>query len=153
MDQMGAEEMALVKNVSKIYGNICKLKSLHPCKDVDKLFKELVFTCLAPASIDVSKLGKKAAEMRSNLIKLCGHEAEGLLESHYSSLLGSSASPLQNLILFPYFSNYLKLNRLELNLLSRYLDITRAPFLRRTRCHSPHPNFIPQLLRRPTANS
>lgn len=107
---------------------------------------------MAPASIDVSKLGKKAAEMRSNLIKLCGHEAEGLLESHYSSLIGSSAFPLQNLTLFPYFSNYLKLNLLELKLLSRYLDITKASFLRRTHRHPPHPNFIPQL-RRPTANS
>lgn len=143
---MGAEEMALVKKVSKIYGNICKLESLPSLQNVDKLFKELVFTCLAPASIDVSKMGKTAAEMRSNLIKLCGHESEGHLESHYSSLIGSSSSPLQNLTLFAYFSNYLKLNRLELNLLSRCLDNTKASFVHRTRCHSPHPNYIPQLL-------
>ncbi|KAM4108040.1 hypothetical protein ACB094_03G015200 [Castanea mollissima] len=49
--------------------------------------------------------------MRSKLIRFCG-EAEGLLESHYSTILGSYENPLDHLDIFPCYSNYLKLSLL-----------------------------------------
>lgn len=118
---VGEKEMALVKKVSEIYDKISKLHTLHPSREVDHLFTELVLTCTPPSSIDVSKMGRKVEDMGCNLIRLCG-QAEGLLESHFSSILGSNYSnPLHHLSIFPYYTNYLKLSRLEFDLLTQHL--------------------------------
>lgn len=109
----------LVQKVSDLYEKISRLDSLKPSKDVDMLFTHLVLTCMPPYPIDVTKLCQKIQEMRSNLIRLCG-EAEGLLEKHFSTILGSFDNPLDHLEIFPYFSNYLKLSRLEYNILSQH---------------------------------
>ncbi|KAI5658568.1 hypothetical protein M9H77_27361 [Catharanthus roseus] len=117
----------LVQTISELFTKISKLESLKPSKDVDMLFTQLVFTCMPPNPIDVTKLCKKIQEMRSKLIKLCG-EAEGLLETHYSTLLGTSFdNPLDHLHIFPYFSNYLKLGLLEYNILTQNLSKKYVP--------------------------
>ena len=74
---------------------------------------------MPPNPIDESKLCKKVQEMRSKLIRLCGG-AEGLLESHYSTILGSYENPLDHLNIFTYYSNYLKLSLLEFNILRQH---------------------------------
>lgn len=117
---MVCQRDALVQKVQDLYEKISNLDSLKPSKDVDMLFTQLVLTCMPPNPIDVTKLCKRIQEMRSNLIKLCG-EAEGLLEVHYSQILGSfEDNPLDHLDIFPYFTNYLKLSLLEFNILNQH---------------------------------
>lgn len=48
---------------------------------------------------------------------LCGR-AEGLLEFEFSTLLGKIPKPLNNLTLFPYYQNYIKLAHLEHKILN-----------------------------------
>ncbi|KAI3838811.1 hypothetical protein MKW98_012739 [Papaver atlanticum] len=111
------KEEILVKTVCEIYDNISKLDSLKPCKDVNMLFTQLVLTCMPPNPIDTTKLCQKLQEIRSHLIQLCG-VAEGLLETHFSTNLGSYENPLDHIEEFPYFSNYIKLGLLEFTILS-----------------------------------
>ncbi|KAF9604569.1 hypothetical protein IFM89_008013 [Coptis chinensis] len=116
---MGCQDEIIVQEVCEIYDKISKLQSLKPSKDVNMLFTQLVLTCMPPNPIDVTKLCKRVQEMRSKLIRLCG-EAEGLLESHFSTLLGSYEHPLDHINIFPYYSNYLKLSLLEFTILSKH---------------------------------
>ncbi|KAG8369082.1 hypothetical protein BUALT_Bualt15G0113200 [Buddleja alternifolia] len=109
----------LVQKVCELYEKISKLENLSPSEDVDTLFTQLVITCIPPYPMDVNKLCTQIQDMRTNLIRLCGN-AEGLLEKHYSTILGSYEKPLDHLQLFPYYSNYLKLGRLEFDLLSKH---------------------------------
>ncbi|KAK6911649.1 Nicotianamine synthase [Dillenia turbinata] len=123
---MGCQEELLVERVCEIYQKLSKLESLKPSKAVNMLFTQLVLTCMPPIPIDVNKLPKHVQDMRSKLIKLCG-EAEGLLETHFSSLLGSFENPLHHLNIFPYYSNYLKLSLLEFTLLSKHFTHNSIP--------------------------
>ncbi|XP_044500438.1 nicotianamine synthase-like [Mangifera indica] len=116
---MGCQDDVLVQKVCELYEQIAGLESLKPCKNVNTLFTQLVATCMPPNPVDVTKLCKRVQEMRSKLIRLCG-EAEGLLETHFSTILGSFENPLQHLNIFPYYSNYLKLSQLEFSILSRH---------------------------------
>ncbi|KAG5044236.1 hypothetical protein JHK87_008151 [Glycine soja] len=116
---MVCEEELLIEKVCSIYEQISSLESLKPCKNVDMLFTKLVLTCIPPSPIEVTKLNKTVQDIRSHLIKLCG-EAEGHLESHYSTILGSYHNPLHHLNIFPYYSNYLKLGLLEFTILSQH---------------------------------
>ncbi|XWS42328.1 hypothetical protein CRYUN_Cryun16bG0005100 [Craigia yunnanensis] len=116
---MVCERDPLVQKVCEFYEKISSLESLKPSKDVNMLFTQLVVTCMPPSPIDVTKLCKRIQEIRSKLIPLCG-EAEGLLESHFSTILGSYENPLHHLNIFPYYSNYLKLSQLEFNILSKH---------------------------------
>ncbi|OVA02533.1 Nicotianamine synthase [Macleaya cordata] len=116
---MGCQDEILVRKVCEIYDNISKLENLKPSKDVNMLFTQLVLTCMPPNPIDTTKLCKRVQEIRSNLIRLCG-EAEGLLESHFSNILGSFENPLDHIEIFPYFSNYIKLGHLEFTILSNH---------------------------------
>ncbi|PSS03073.1 Nicotianamine synthase [Actinidia chinensis var. chinensis] len=127
---MGCQNELLVEQVCEIYEKISKLESLKPSEDVNKLFTQLVLTCMPPSPIDVTKLCKRVQEIRCKLISLCG-EAEGLLESHFSTLLGSFHNPIVHLNLFPYFSNYLKLTQLEFNILTQHTTLvpTRVAFV------------------------
>lgn len=109
----------LVDKVCELYDQISRLESLKPCKNVDMLFTQLVLTCMPPIPIDVTNLSSRVQQIRSKLIRICG-EAEGLLESHYSSILASHHDPLRHLHLFPYHSNYLKLSLLEFSILSQH---------------------------------
>ncbi|CAA3028082.1 nicotianamine synthase-like [Olea europaea subsp. europaea] len=109
----------LVQKICEFYEKISRLDSLKPSEDVNMLLTDLVFTCMPPYPIDCTKLCKKIQEIRSKLIRLCG-EAEGLLEEHYSTILGSFDNPLEHLHIFPYFSNYVKLSLLEFNILSQH---------------------------------
>lgn len=113
------EETNLVEKVCEIYDKISKLETLKPSKDVNTLFTELVLTCIPPSSINMSTLPENIQEKRSKLIKLCG-EAEGHLEAHFSTLLASFPNPLHHLDVFPYYSNYLKLSKLEFDILNRH---------------------------------
>ncbi|KAI3933802.1 hypothetical protein MKW92_038044 [Papaver armeniacum] len=114
------EEELLIQNVSEIYNNLSTLESLKPSKDVNALFTQLVQTCIPPSPIDVTKLSVTDQGIRSELIRLCG-EAEGLLEAHYSTLLGAYDNPLDHITTFPYYTNYVKLGRLEYTILSNYI--------------------------------
>ncbi|CAM8912459.1 unnamed protein product [Rhodiola kirilowii] len=122
---MGCEDI-LVSNVTEIYSKLSNLESLSPSKEVNMLFTNLVQMCVPPSPIDVTKLSKKVQDMRSKLIIICG-TAEGLMESHYSAILGSFESPLDHLYLFPYYTNYIKLGQLEFNILSQHLINSRVP--------------------------
>ncbi|TXG65337.1 hypothetical protein EZV62_006612 [Acer yangbiense] len=122
------EELVLIEKVCELYDQISSLESLKPCKDVNMLFTQLVHTCMPPPpnpNFDVSNLSKSVQETRSKLIRLCG-EAEGLLESHFSTLLSSYENPLHHLNLFPYYSNYLKLSQLEFTILGQHLTNTNT---------------------------
>ncbi|XP_022719536.1 nicotianamine synthase-like [Durio zibethinus] len=116
---MVCEKDPLVQEVCELYEKISSLENLKPSKDVNMLFTQLVVTCMPPSPIDVTKLCKRIQEIRSKLIRLCG-EAEGLLESHFSTILGSYENPLDHLNIFPYYSNYLKLSQLEFDILSKH---------------------------------
>ncbi|GAY54368.1 hypothetical protein WN944_007692 [Citrus x changshan-huyou] len=117
---MVCQNDALVKKVCELYEQISGLESLKPCKDVNMLFTNLVVTCMPPNyPIDVTKLCQSVQDIRSKLIRLCG-EAEGLLESHFSSILASFENPIANLNIFPYYSNYIKLSQLEFNILTQH---------------------------------
>ncbi|GLU08501.1 hypothetical protein SLE2022_254090 [Rubroshorea leprosula] len=115
---MDSHQEVLVSNVLELYEKISSFEDLNPSKDVNACLSKLVHTCLSSCHIDVSKLSERVQEKVSRLIKLCG-EAEGLLEMHFSTLIGSHEYPLKNLSLFPYYSNYLKLSHLEFTLLSK----------------------------------
>ncbi|XP_061371944.1 nicotianamine synthase-like [Gastrolobium bilobum] len=116
---MVCQEELLIEKVCKLYEQISSLESLKPCKNVDMLFTQLVLTCIPPSPIDVTKLPNTVQEIRSHLIRLSG-EAEGHLETHYSTILGSYHKPLDHLHIFPYYSNYLKLALLEFTILNQH---------------------------------
>ncbi|XP_010452397.1 PREDICTED: nicotianamine synthase 1-like [Camelina sativa] len=120
---MACQNNLVVKQIIDLYDQISKLESLKPSKNVDTLFGQLVSTCLpTDTNIDVTNLSEEVKDMRSNLIKLCG-EAEGYLEQHFSTILGSlqeDQNPLDHLHTFPYYNNYLKLGKLEFDLLSQH---------------------------------
>lgn len=116
---MDYQQELIVVKVCEIYDKISKLENLNPSKHVDALFTQLVTTCTSPCPIDVTKLCKEVRETIAKLIRLCG-KAEGLLESHYSTLIGSYENPLNHMKLFPYYSNYLKLTHLEFTMLTRH---------------------------------
>ncbi|XP_047342579.1 nicotianamine synthase [Impatiens glandulifera] len=116
----------VIEKVCELYEKISKLETLKPSQDVNTLFTDLVNTCIPSyPNLDVTKLPEDVLQIRSNLIKLCG-QAEGLLEFHYSTILGSFQNPLNHLSLFPYFSNYLKLSQLEYTILAQHM-INRVP--------------------------
>lgn len=124
--QQEQEVQQLVQKVCDLYDQISGLDSLKPSKHVNALFTELVLTCMPPSPIDVAKLTKRVQEIRAKLIRLCGH-AEGLLESHYSTVLAQLDAPLDHLTLFPYYSNYLKLGFLEFTILSQHYPAGHVP--------------------------
>ncbi|KAI3839689.1 hypothetical protein MKW98_009994 [Papaver atlanticum] len=97
------EEELLIQNVSEIYNNLSTLESLKPSKDVNALFTQLVLTCIPPFPIDVTKLSKNPFQT-------------------HPSLWGSSYDfPLDHIDTFPYYTNYVKLGRLEYTILSNYI--------------------------------
>ncbi|KAI3898541.1 hypothetical protein MKX03_021151 [Papaver bracteatum] len=127
------QEELLIQNVSEIYNNLSTLVSLKPSKDVNSLFTQLVQTCIPPSPIDVTKLSITDQGIRSKLIRLCG-EAEGLLEAHYSSLLGAYDNPLDHITTFPISILYKLFNlimskQLVYTILSNYIT-------------NPNPNHI-----------
>ncbi|GJZ23222.1 nicotianamine synthase, S-adenosyl-L-methionine-dependent methyltransferase [Tanacetum coccineum] len=117
------EESILIEKVCQIYEQLSKLETLKPSKDVDNLFTQLVHACIPHSSINIATLPPNIQEIRSKLIRLCG-EAEGLLEAHFSTILGSFKNPLHHLNIFPYYSNYLKLGRLEYDILNKHYSTT-----------------------------
>nr|AZR38343.1 nicotianamine synthase [Sedum alfredii] len=116
---MGYCQEDLVSDICAIYQKLSALESIKPSKEVNMIFTNLVQLCVPPSPVEVTKLPKHIQEMRTKLIKICG-EAEGLMESHYSEILGSFESPLDHLDLFPYYTNYIKLGQLEFNILSQH---------------------------------
>ncbi|KAF7062797.1 hypothetical protein CFC21_069358 [Triticum aestivum] len=124
--QNNKEVDALVEKITGLHAAIAKLPSLSPSPAVDLLFTELVTACVPPSPVDVTKLGPEAQEMREGLIRLCS-EAEGKLEAHYSDMLAAFDNPLDHLGMFPYYSNYINLSKLEYELLARYVPGGIAP--------------------------
>ncbi|XP_076908268.1 nicotianamine synthase-like [Bidens hawaiensis] len=121
------DNITLVEKVCEIYEKLSKLETLEPCNDVNSLFTELVHTCIPHSSINIATLPKNIQEITSKLIRLCG-VAEGHLEAHFSTILGSFKNPLHHLDVFPYYSNYLKLSSLEHNILNQhYYATSQAP--------------------------
>ncbi|CAN8252962.1 unnamed protein product [Cochlearia groenlandica] len=121
---MAYENNLILKQIMDLYNKISNLESLKPSKNVDTLFGQLVTTCLPTnTNIDVAKIhDQKVNDMRSHLIKLCG-EAEGYLEQHFSTILSSfEDNPLNHLHIFPYFNNYLKLSKLEFDILVQHIS-------------------------------
>lgn len=108
----------LIADVSKLHASISKLESLRPSKEVNSLFTQLVKLCTLPLAIDIAALSKEAQAMRESLIHLCGR-AEGLLELEFSTFLAKVPQPLNSLILFPYYGNYVKLANMEYTILLR----------------------------------
>ena len=126
MDDKYKEVSDLVNKINGLHAAIAKLPSLSPSPAVDALFTELVTACVPPSPVDVTKLGPEAQEMREGLIRLCS-EAEGKLEAHYSDMLAAFDNPLDHLAVFPYYSNYINLSKLEYELLARYVPGGIAP--------------------------
>ncbi|CAK9329828.1 unnamed protein product [Citrullus colocynthis] len=102
----------LVDRIIDLHKSISELETLKPCKKVNNLFTNLVNLCILPCSMDVSTLPPNVQAIRESLIVLCG-QAESLLELEFSTLLSKIPKPLNNLILFPYYHNYIKLANLE----------------------------------------
>ncbi|XP_044979067.1 probable nicotianamine synthase 6 [Hordeum vulgare subsp. vulgare] len=126
MDAQNKEVDALVQKITSLHTAIAKLSSLSPSPDVDALFTDLVTACIPPSSMDVTKLGPEVQEMREGIIRLCS-EAEGKLEAHYSDMLAAFDNPLDHLGMFPYYSNYINLSKLECELQARYVPGGIAP--------------------------
>ncbi|XP_068652666.1 nicotianamine synthase-like [Aristolochia californica] len=106
----------IISGVTKIHASISMLESLRPSKIVNSLFTQLVKLCTLPSSIDIHTLPPEVQLMRESLISLCGR-AEGLLELEYSIFFSKFSYPLDELTLFPYYGNYVKLALLEYNIL------------------------------------
>ncbi|KAL9445340.1 hypothetical protein AB3S75_018349 [Citrus x aurantiifolia] len=106
----------LIARVMQIHASISKLESLKPSKQVNSLFTHLVKLCTPPSSIDIKTLPQEVQEMRESLIVLCGR-AEGLLELEFATFFAKTPQPLNNLNLFPYYGNYVKLANLEYRIL------------------------------------
>ncbi|KAI9191096.1 hypothetical protein LWI28_003586 [Acer negundo] len=70
-----------------------------------------------PSSIEIKALSQQVQQMRESLIILCGH-AEGLLELEFATFLTNIPQPLNNLNLFLYYGNYIKLANLEYEILN-----------------------------------
>ncbi|KAK1434476.1 hypothetical protein QVD17_00219 [Tagetes erecta] len=121
-------EIMLVTKVCEIYEKLSKLETLKPSNKVDNIFTELVQTCIPPSTINIDNLSDSVREIRSKLVRICG-EAERHLEAHYSTILASFKDPLNHLNFFPYYSNYLKLSRLEYDILNQHYltSTTQAP--------------------------
>ncbi|KQK22004.1 hypothetical protein BRADI_1g64487v3 [Brachypodium distachyon] len=117
---------ALVQKITVLHAAIAKLPSLSPSPEVDALFTELVTACVPASPVDVTKLSPEAQKMREGLIRLCS-EAEGKLEAHYSDMLAAFDNPLDHLGMFPYYSNYINLSKLEYELLARYVPSSVSP--------------------------
>ncbi|KAF2309420.1 hypothetical protein GH714_002176 [Hevea brasiliensis] len=113
--QISAE--LLIARITQIHSSISKLDSLRPSKQVNTFFSHLVKLCILPSSIDIRSLSPEVQEMRNSLIVLCGR-AEGLLELEFATFLIKMPQPLNNLNLFPYYGNYVKLANLEYKILS-----------------------------------
>ncbi|XP_050220138.1 nicotianamine synthase-like [Mercurialis annua] len=107
----------LIARITRIHDTISKLASLRPSKEVNSLFSQLVSLCILPSTIDIAYLPKEVQEMRRSLIDLSGR-AEGLLELEFATFLIKISKPLNNLNLFPYYDNYVKLTNLEHKILS-----------------------------------
>nr|KYP36703.1 Nicotianamine synthase [Cajanus cajan] len=82
------QQEVIVGKVCEIYEKISNLGDLNPSNHVNNLFTQLVTICTTPCQLDVTRLSKQVRETIANLIRLCG-KAEGLLENHYSTLIGS----------------------------------------------------------------
>uniref|UniRef100_A0A0D9VT73 Nicotianamine synthase n=1 Tax=Leersia perrieri TaxID=77586 RepID=A0A0D9VT73_9ORYZ len=120
MEAQNQEVAALVQKMAGLHAAISKLPSLNPSPEVNALFTDLVMACVPASPVDVAKLGPEAQAMREELIRLCS-TAEGHLEAHYADMLAAFDNPLDHLGLFPYFSNYINLSKLEYDLLVRYV--------------------------------
>ncbi|XP_027339340.1 nicotianamine synthase-like [Abrus precatorius] len=116
---MDTQHELIIVKVCEIYEKISKLEKLNPSKRVNDLFTKLVTLCTSPCELDVTQLSQEVRETTAKLIRLCG-KAEGLLETHYSTLIGSHENPLNHMKLFPYYSNYLKLTHLEFTMLTKH---------------------------------
>ncbi|XP_057434010.1 nicotianamine synthase-like [Lotus japonicus] len=116
---MENQKEVIVGKVCEIYAKISKLENLNPSNHVNELFTQLVTTCTTHCELDVTLLSQEVKETIAKLIKLCG-KAEGLLESHYSAIIGSHENPLNHIKSFPYYSNYLKLSHLEFTMLTSH---------------------------------
>ncbi|XWS28080.1 hypothetical protein CRYUN_Cryun25bG0034800 [Craigia yunnanensis] len=108
---------SLVASVIEIHDSIAKLESLRPSTQINSLFTHLVKLCTLPSNIDIEALSQEVHDMRLNLILLSGC-AEGLLELEFATFLSKIPQPLNNLNLFPYYGNYVKLASLEYRILS-----------------------------------
>ncbi|KAH7441885.1 hypothetical protein KP509_03G060700 [Ceratopteris richardii] len=103
----------LVRRVLDLHAQISALDDLRPSEPVNALFSSLVDLCLHPCPINLDEeLSPDEQKSREELIRLCG-KAEGLLEHHYSALLGSFAEPHLHFSMFPYYYNYVKLAQAE----------------------------------------
>ncbi|OMP10287.1 Nicotianamine synthase [Corchorus olitorius] len=107
----------IVESIIQLHDSISKLESLRPSKQVNSLFTHLVKLCTLPSNIDIEALPQDIKDIRENLILLCGR-AEGLLELEFATFLSKIPQPLNNLNLFPYYGNYVKLAGLEYRILS-----------------------------------
>ncbi|XP_004487761.1 nicotianamine synthase-like [Cicer arietinum] len=122
---MDNTQEVILKKVCKIYDNLSSIENLNPSNDVNDLFTQLVTTCTTSCNeFDVTKLPQEIKEKIAKLITLCG-KAEGLLESHYSTIIGTHEKPLNHIKTFPYYPNYLKLTHLEFTMLTKH--ITQKP--------------------------
>ncbi|PON97933.1 Nicotianamine synthase [Trema orientale] len=107
----------LISHIIQLHTSISNLESLRPSKQVNALFTQLVNLCTLPSSIDVRVLPQELQLKRESLINLCG-QAEGLLELEFSTFITKTPKPIDNLNLFPYYGNYVKLANLEYSILA-----------------------------------
>lgn len=116
---MACQKAHFEKQILDLYNQISNLESLKPSKNVDTSFQQLMSICLpTETNIYVEKLCPKVQNIRTNLIKLRS-EAIGYSEQHFSTILGSlEDNPLRHLDLYPYYTNYLKLSKVEFDLLT-----------------------------------
>ncbi|MCO5546819.1 hypothetical protein L7F22_000255 [Adiantum nelumboides] len=119
----------LVERAMELHAQIAALDDLRPSERVNTLFSALVELCLHPCAVDLDKeLSGEEQAARKELIKLCG-EAEGLLEHHWSAVLGAFSQPHVHLHLFPYYRNYVKLAHAEFRELCAAASTAMAPKL------------------------
>lgn len=96
------------ENIKTLYKRIVKLGNYKPSKKVNLLFSKLVKESL----ILDDKKSLKTKEL-TNLQRICSL-SEYELESYWANKIVKSKSPSNILKKFPYFSNYVKLTKMEL---------------------------------------
>lgn len=118
---MLSEEIQFVNQITDLYNQILKLKSLRPSNECDTLFEKLETLCMtADTNIDVQKMSHEVQGMRSHLIKLHG-EATGYLEKHFSEILGSlEDNPVDHVDLYPSYLLTVNMIKLELDLIRKH---------------------------------
>ncbi len=109
----------IVERIVACHDQLAACPTLDPGPQTDRLFTELVRTCIAAPGVGAAAVlaDQRLIDLRSDLLRICA-EGEGRLETRWAQRVCASADPETELAAFPYIENYHRLVRLELGALA-----------------------------------